>query len=136
MLVRWYWVGAFSPFFRAHAHLDSKRREPYLLDEPYKSTVRNILRLRYSLLPVWYTAFRETSVTGLPVLRCVHLVAQALAHCSFRSHSPHYVMFPQDEAGFSIDDQFYVGNSGLLVKPVTRPGVIEEAIYLPEDNVC
>jgi alpha 1,3-glucosidase len=84
MLVRWYWVGAFSPFFRAHAHLDSKRREPYLLDEPYKSTVRNILRLRYSLLPVWYTAFRETSVTGLPVLRCVHLLPQILphSHCS------------------------------------------------------
>jgi alpha 1,3-glucosidase len=73
MLVRWYWVGAFSPFFRAHAHLDSKRREPYLLDEPYKSTVREILRLRYALLPVWYTAFRETSVTGLPLLRCVLL---------------------------------------------------------------
>ncbi|KAI9511435.1 alpha-glucosidase [Russula earlei] len=117
MLVRWYWVGAFSPFFRAHAHIDSKRREPYLLDEPHKSTVRNILRLRYALLPVWYTAFRETSVTGLPLLR------------------PHYVVFPQDEAGFSIDDQFYLGNSGLLVKPVTRPGVSEETVYLPEDNV-
>ncbi|KAH9976092.1 alpha glucosidase [Lactifluus volemus] len=117
MLIRWYWVGAFSPFFRAHAHLDSKRREPYLLDEPHKSTVRSILRLRYSLLPVWYTAFHETSVTGLPLLR------------------PHYVMFPQDEAGFSIDDQFYVGNSGLLAKPVTRPGVTEETVYLPEDKV-
>jgi len=79
--------------------------------------VRNILRLRYTLLPVWYTAFHETSVTGLPVLR------------------PHYVMFPQDEAGFSVDDQFYLGNSGLLVKPVTRPGVTEETIYLPEDNI-
>ena len=45
-------------------------------------------------------------------------------------------MFPQDETGFSIDDQFFVGNSGLLVKPITHPGVTEEAIYLPEDNVC
>ena len=43
-------------------------------------------------------------------------------------------MFPQDEAGFSIDDQFYVGNSGLLVKPVTRPGVTEETVYIPEDK--
>jgi mannosyl-oligosaccharide alpha-1,3-glucosidase len=71
MLVRWYHVGAFSPFFRAHAHIDTKRREPYLLAEPYKSYVRDILRLRYSMLPVWYTAFRETSETGLPVLRYV-----------------------------------------------------------------
>ena len=43
-------------------------------------------------------------------------------------------MFPQDEAGFSIDDQFYVGDSGLLVKPVTRPGVSEETVYLPENK--
>ena len=69
MLVRWYFVGAFSPFFRAHAHNGTKRREPYLLAEPYKSIVREIIRLRYSLLPVWYTAFRESSVTGMPVAR-------------------------------------------------------------------
>jgi mannosyl-oligosaccharide alpha-1,3-glucosidase len=136
MLIRWYWVGAFSPFFRAHAHLDSKRREPYLLDEPHKSTVRSILRLRYSLLPVWYTAFHETSVTGLPLLRYGSLSAfNAILLTHFWAYSPHYVMFPQDEAGFSIDDQFYVGNSGLLAKPVTRPGVTEETVYLPEDKV-
>jgi alpha 1,3-glucosidase len=32
MLVRWYQVGAFMPFFRAHGHIDTKRREPYLFD--------------------------------------------------------------------------------------------------------
>ncbi|KAI0644926.1 alpha-glucosidase [Trametes meyenii] len=117
MLVRWYAVGAFSPFFRAHAHIDTKRREPYLLDEPYKGIVRDILRLRYSLLPVWYTAFREASVTGLPVLR------------------PHYVAVPQDEAGFAIDDQFFVGSSGLLVKPVVEKSVTEATVYLPGDEV-
>lgn len=69
MLVRWYQVGAFAPFFRAHAHIDTKRREPFLLAEPYKSIVRAVLRLRYSLLPVWYTSFREASVHGIPVLR-------------------------------------------------------------------
>lgn len=118
MLVRWYAVGIFSPFLRAHAHIDTKRREPYLLDEPYKSIVRDMLRLRYSMLPVWYTAFREASVTGLPVLR------------------PHYVAFPHDEAGFAIDDQYFVGSSGLLVKPVTRKSATEETVYLPEDQVC
>ena len=117
MLVRWYGVGIFSPFFRAHAHIDTKRREPYLLDEPYKGIVRSFLRLRYSLLPVWYTAFRETSVTGLPVLR------------------PHWIEFPKDEGGFSLDDQYFLGSSGLLVKPVTEKGVTETTVYLPEDQV-
>ncbi|KAG1774092.1 glycoside hydrolase family 31 protein [Suillus placidus] len=117
MLVRWYVVGAFSPFFRAHAHIDTKRREPYLLEEPYKSLVRDILRLRYSMLPVWYTAFRETSESGVPILR------------------PQYVMFPEDEAGFGIDDQYYIGSSGLLVKPVTQKGVMEVSMYIAEDQV-
>jgi alpha 1,3-glucosidase len=58
-----------GPFFRAHAHIDAKRREPYLLEQPYKGMVKDILRLRYAMLPIWYTAFRETSVTGLPILR-------------------------------------------------------------------
>jgi alpha 1,3-glucosidase len=117
MLVRWYQVGAFAPFFRAHAHIDTKRREPFLLDEPYKSMVKDILRLRYSLLPVWYTAFRETSVTGVPVLR------------------PQFTMFPKDKSGFAIDDQYYIGSSGLLVKPVTEKGAKEAKVYLAEDQV-
>ncbi|EIN06673.1 alpha-glucosidase [Punctularia strigosozonata HHB-11173 SS5] len=117
MLVRWYQVGVWNPFFRAHAHIDTKRREPYLLDEPYKSIIRDLLRLRYKMLPVWYTAFHEASVTGMPVVR------------------PHYVEFPQDEAGFELDEQYWIGGSGLLVKPVTKKGVTEQSVYIPEDQI-
>ncbi|KAI0087105.1 alpha-glucosidase [Irpex rosettiformis] len=113
MLARWYQAGIFSPFFRAHAHIDTKRREPYLLDEPYKSIVKDAIRLRYNMLPVWYTAFREASTTGLPVIR------------------PHFVVFPQDESAFAIDDQFFIGSSGLLVKPVTEKGATKASVYLP-----
>jgi hypothetical protein len=48
---------------------------------------------------------------------------------------PQYVMFPEDEAGFGIDDQYYVGSSGLLVKPVTQKGVKEVSVYIAEDQV-
>jgi len=68
-------------------------------------------------LPVWYTAFRESSVTGLPVAR------------------PQYVVLPKNEPGFSIDDQYYVGASGLLVKPITESGVTETTVYIGEDQV-
>jgi alpha 1,3-glucosidase len=117
MLVRWYQVGIMGPFFRAHAHIDTKRREPYLLDEPHKSIVRDLLKLRYSMLPVWYTAFRETSVTGVPVSR------------------PQFVMFPQDEGGFDIDEQFYIGSSGLLVRPITEQGATETSVYFSDEQV-
>ena len=71
LLTRWYQAGAFYPFFRAHAHLDSKRREPWLFGEPYKTQIRAAIRTRYSLLPFWYTIFYEASVDGVPIIRQV-----------------------------------------------------------------
>lgn len=48
---------------------------------------------------------------------------------------PHFVVFPKDEAGFAIDDQYFVGSSGLLVKPVTEKGATTATVYLPGDQV-
>jgi alpha 1,3-glucosidase len=68
---RWYQAAAYQPFFRGHAHLDSKRREPYLLDEIDRNIVRHAIRARYALLPLWYTLYYEASQTGAPVMRWV-----------------------------------------------------------------
>ncbi|KAJ1720544.1 glucosidase II, partial [Coemansia erecta] len=69
LLTRWYQLGIWYPFFRAHAQYSSERREPWVLGEPYVSYIRNAIRERYRMLPYWYTLFRETSITGMPVLR-------------------------------------------------------------------
>ncbi len=71
MLVRWYQTGAFMPFFRGHAHIDTKRREPYLFHEPIRGYLRDMIRLRYQMLPIWYNAFHDASLTGVPIIRCV-----------------------------------------------------------------
>jgi alpha 1,3-glucosidase len=117
LLTRWYQAGAFYPFFRGHAHIDTRRREPYLAGEPYTGIITQALRLRYSLLPAWYTAFHEASVNGTPILR------------------PHYFEYPADENGFAIDDQFFVGGTGLLAKPVVAEGAESVEIYLPDDEL-
>ncbi|RMX38788.1 hypothetical protein pdam_00017684 [Pocillopora damicornis] len=70
LLLRWYQAAAFLPFFRAHAHLDTKRREPWLYDEQYKNLIRDAIRVRYSLLPYWYTLFYHASETGTPIDAC------------------------------------------------------------------
>ncbi|GAA5925833.1 uncharacterized protein JCM15063_005135 [Sporobolomyces koalae] len=114
MMTRWHQVGAFSPFFRAHGHIDTKRREVYLWDQPYQGIMRDAIRLRYSLLPAMYTAFYESSLSGVPILR------------------PQYVMFPEDPKGFALDDQFYLGSSGLLVKPVVFEGQTEQDVYISD----
>lgn len=54
LLVRWYQAGAFQPFFRAHAHIDCKRREPWLFSDSTKSAIRKAVRQRYAFLPYWY----------------------------------------------------------------------------------
>lgn len=116
LLARWYQAGAFYPFFRAHAHLDARRREPYLLGTPYTEVVTQAIRLRYSLLPAWYTAFHEAHTAGLPIVRA------------------QYYVHPGDEAGFAMDDQFYLGDTGLLVKPVTYEGQTKVDIYIADDE--
>lgn len=114
---RWFQAGAFYPFFRGHAHIDARRREPYLVPEPHRSIITTALRLRYSLLPAWYTAFYQANQDGSPILR------------------PMYWTHPSEEGGFGIDDQFFVGSTGLLVKPVVEKDKTTADIYIPDDEV-
>ncbi|OCT45684.1 Glucosidase 2 subunit alpha [Cladophialophora carrionii] len=113
---RWYQAGAFYPFMRGHAHIDTRRREPYMLGEPYTGIMTQALRLRYSLLPAWYNAFHEAATEGYPVVRS------------------QYFVHPGDERGFAIDDQMYLGSSGLLVKPVTQEGGESIDVYIADDE--
>ncbi|RKP27115.1 glycosyl hydrolases family 31-domain-containing protein, partial [Syncephalis pseudoplumigaleata] len=115
LLVRWYQAGAFQPFFRAHAHLDAKRREPFLYERKYMLLMREAIRVRYSLLPFWYTQFRHSSLTGMPVTR------------------PMFVEFPKEAALFGNDRQYMVGRD-LLVHPVTEPDATTVDVVLPGDE--
>ncbi|KAI1982319.1 glucosidase II [Ophidiomyces ophidiicola] len=116
LLTRWYQAGIFYPFLRAHAHIDTRRREPYLSGEPYTAIITQALRLRYQLLPAWYTAFHQASIDGSPIVR------------------PQYYIHPFDEQGFAIDDQLYLGSTGLLAKPVVTEGATTVDIYIADDE--
>jgi alpha 1,3-glucosidase len=115
-MTRWYQLGAFQPFFRGHAHIDAKRREPWLFGEPFTSLIRDAIRNRYALLPYIYTLFKQANDTGLPVMR------------------PMVLEFPDDELVFGIDDQFMLG-SFLLIKPVVKPAQTTVQLYCPPGSV-
>lgn len=117
LLTRWYQTGIWYPFFRAHAHIDSRRREPWVAGDPYTSIMRDAIRLRYSLLPIFYTSFYESSISGYPVLK------------------PLFYETPDNLESYDIEDQFFLGNSGLLVKPVTEEDAKHIDIYLPDEEV-
>eukprot|EP01105_Mastigella_eilhardi_P005421 TRINITY_DN17140_c0_g1_i1.p1 TRINITY_DN17140_c0_g1~~TRINITY_DN17140_c0_g1_i1.p1 ORF type:complete len:931 (+),score=237.44 TRINITY_DN17140_c0_g1_i1:203-2794(+) len=113
LLIRWYQAGAFHPFFRAHAHIETRRREPWLFDEATKNSIRDAIQLRYRLLPLWYTLMYETHTTGTPLIR------------------PLWVEFPEDPATFDGADGAFMVGSSLLVAPVTAEGQRAVDIYLP-----
>jgi hypothetical protein len=46
LFVRWYQAAAFQPFFRSHAHIDTKRREPWLYSKEEMALIREALRWR------------------------------------------------------------------------------------------
>lgn len=58
--------------------------------------IRDAIHMRYMLLPYFYTLFREANTSGIPVAR------------------PLWMEFPSDEATFSNDEAFMVGNSLLV----------------------
>lgn len=117
LLTRWYQTGIWYPFFRAHAHLDSRRREPWVPGEPFTGHIKDALRLRYALLPAFYTAFYESSTNGSPVIR------------------PLFYANPENPDVYGIDDQFFLGNTGLMVKPVTEQNARSVQIYIPDNEV-
>lgn len=118
LLTRWYQLGIWYPFFRAHAHIDTKRREPWVVGDPYMSHIRDALRERYRLLPFWYSLFREASLTGMPLLR------------------PVWMEYPKQASWFAEDKSFMVGSS-ILVVPVLEPSTdsdVVEVRFPTQDN--
>uniref|UniRef100_A0A7N8XHP6 Glucosidase II alpha subunit b n=1 Tax=Mastacembelus armatus TaxID=205130 RepID=A0A7N8XHP6_9TELE len=105
LLVRWYQTGAYQPFFRAHAHLDTPRREPWLFGPENTALIREAVRQRYTLLPYWYQQFYLAYRTGQPVMRW----AQS------RQNDKILIEFIKD----------------LLVHPVTEEGARGVTAYLP-----
>ena len=64
-----YQIGIYYPFFRGHAHLETKRREPWLFGDEYTPVIREAIRRRYQLMLYLYTLFDAASREGSPVLR-------------------------------------------------------------------
>mmetsp|Transcript_29785 Transcript_29785/g.50032 ORF Transcript_29785/g.50032 Transcript_29785/m.50032 type:complete len:896 (+) Transcript_29785:175-2862(+) len=112
LLVRWYQVGAFYPFFRGHAHQETKRREPWLFGDPTSGHIRHALRMRYSLLPYIYTLFAQASLHNAPLMR------------------PLFFEFPQDRTLYTKEDAFMLGPA-LMVVPVLHAGHVTVEANLP-----
>jgi alpha-glucosidase/alpha-D-xyloside xylohydrolase len=137
LYVRWFQFATFCPSFRAHGrtwHLrlpwgwntgqlghDEVRANTPGAGNPDPSELRNpkvepivkkYLELRYRMLPYTYTIAKETTETGLPMIRALWL---------------HHA---DDPAAVGRGDQFLWGRD-LLVSPVVEKGATSRRLYLP-----
>ncbi|XP_044869546.1 neutral alpha-glucosidase C isoform X2 [Mauremys mutica] len=112
LLVRWYQAGAYQPFFRGHANIESKRREPWLFGDENTQIIREAIRERYTLLPYLYSLFYRAHTTAEPVMR------------------PLWVEFPKEQETFGVEDEYMLGNA-LLVHPVIEQEATTVNVLLP-----
>lgn len=112
LLARWTQMGALFPYCRNHSELRSIRQEPWSFGPEIEAICREYIGLRYRLMPLIYSVFRESAQTGLPVIR------------------PLVLEYPDDANVANLCDQFLVGDQ-LLVAPIYRPGTDHRAVYLP-----
>lgn len=115
LFVRWVQNGIFQPRFSIHSvNTDNTVTEPWMYPE-YTSLIRDAIKLRYQLIPYFYSLMAEASRTGAPIMR------------------PMFYEFQQDERCYEEGINFMLGKS-LLVANVVDKGAQSRNIYLPEGS--
>ena len=98
LLAQWTAMGVFFPFVRNHTIDGSVDQEPWAFGEEVLNSCRTAIERRYMLMPYVYTAFREASIDGMPVMR------------------PLFMADPKDRTLRSEDQAFLLGGD-LMVTP-------------------
>ena len=115
LYTRWMELGAFTPFFRAHSQKNQKDKEPWAFGDEVEKNVKNIISLRYKLLPYIYNEFHNASITGLPLMR------------------PMFFDFQNDDNCYENKAQYqYMFGENILVAPVLDEKSTFKELYLPE----
>lgn len=118
LLSRWLQFSVFTPLLRNHAALGTRAQEPYEFSPDHTAINRQLISIRYRLLPFLYSEF----------LKAYHEDALLF--------KPLSLVFPGGRAS-QIDDQIMLGDSVMLV-PVISANQTGRIVHLPEpmDLVC
>ena len=118
LYTRWLEAGVFNPYFWTHT--DDKRRtlDPWSFGVDDEAINRRTIELRYRLLPYFYNAFYQETLTGLPIMRPLFLydAADEKAMDPTPAGQNHEFMFGDD----------------LLVAPVVTENEFQRKVYLPK----
>jgi len=112
LLLRWVQYGIFLPRFSIHSWNDDQTvNEPWMYPE-VTAQVRELIRLRYRLIPYLYDLVWRYHQAFEPIIR------------------PTYHDFPDDIRCLDENDDMLLG-ANLLVAAVVEPGQTERRVWLP-----
>ncbi|YCI30284.1 glycoside hydrolase family 31 protein [Erwinia sp. PK3-005] len=115
LFVRWVQNGVMHPRFTIHSwNDDGTVNEPWMYPG-VTAIVREAIRLRYRLLPYFYTLLWQASACDEPMLR------------------PTFLDHEHDAQTWQETDDFLIGRD-LLVASVVEPGQRQRALWLPDNG--
>ena len=112
LLLRWLQLGVFTPLMRNHAANGTRDQEIYRFRN--WEDMRNVLTVRYALIPYLYSELVKGCVKGDMMFR------------------PLAFDYPGDDDACRTEDQVMLGD-GCMIAPVYEQNARGRHVYLPED---
>lgn len=112
LALRWLEFGLLTPLMRNHSAVGTRTQEYYRFPEVLPA-VRNMIRLRYALLPYLYSEFMKAALENTSYFR------------------PLAFDYPDDPDAREVEDQLLLGE-GLMAAPVYVQNAHGRHVYLPE----
>ena len=113
LLLRWFQWGTFNPVFRMHGYMSET--EPWKYGAEMENNMRQMLNLRYRLLPYIYSEAWQITSNGSTLMR------------------PMVMDFTNDKNAVAQAYQYMFGQS-ILVTPTIEAGVRKQKVYLPNTD--
>lgn len=112
LLIRFMQFSLFTPLMRNHSALATRFQEPYAFEDGAKDILRNVIELRYAMIPYLYSTYMMA-------------VKNRFVYAS------NLIMEFSDERVREIDDQLLIGES-LMIAPIYKQNCTGRMVYLPE----
>ncbi len=112
LVLRFLALGVFTPLMRNHSALGTRDQEGYSFEKP--EDFRDIILVRYRLIPYLYSTFRRASETNDMIFR------------------PLSFDYPDDAVARECETQLMLGEE-CMIAPVCEQNAGGRTVYLPED---
>lgn len=111
LLIRWLSFGVFTPLMRNHSANGTRRQEVYQFEQT--KMFRDILSVRYKLLPYLYSEYMKAALNDTMMFRPLGFV------------------YGKDEIARNVEDQLLIGD-GVMVAPIYEQNAKGRVVYVPE----